>query len=530
MTSSTALFRMLIMGLAFLSNSGEAFSVRPLLQNHGSVPVDASRLSWRPRRGELQPASDWRATTLKLTRYPAILATASCWTFSAALGFLAEEHCKADSGILVTMLVSALLSATILPGSGPATDMLSTMCWNTLLPASLALLLLSLDGTRATQPKSSNNIPRNDNEMSMSQSIQQLTIPFVLACLGSILGCIIAFGLCLSEPLQPFLSSCLLAPKDAQIALSCLAASFVGGSVNFFATAKTIQNMAPKDMTSTIVSSMAATDILVMAIYFALMGSALSSKRLKEWFDRPSMNRKGRSSDQPEQSELFNATVVDGSETRIPASLRRSSRGIGTAALVAWGIVNAANHIESKLPNVLPGLACAVIASCTPVVKQLLQAVLGKTTQCSWYQDMQRFSVILSKLCFLMLFSSIGSTADLKAAVRSGPACLILSLLALSIHFATTIVASLLFSRCFQKRKSPLFGIDLESVLVASNAAIGGPSTAAAFCGRIKGRQSVEGITYAATVWGIVGYATGTTIGVLLHRLFGLTTGLWPTS
>ena len=80
--------------------------------------------------------------------------------------------------------------------------------------------------------------------------------------------------------------------------------------------------------------------------------------------------------------------------------------------------------------------------------------------------------------------------------------------------------------------------IGLEEIWIASNAAIGGPVTAAAFCTRLKKTTTRKGTptnnddndnesllmvgrTTAATVWGIVGYAIGTTIGVGLYRFLG---------
>lgn len=43
----------------------------------------------------------------------------------------------------------------------------------------------------------------------------------------------------------------------------------------------------------------------------------------------------------------------------------------------------------------------------------------------------------------------------------------------------------------------------------------GGPATAAAFAGSIGGHRS---LVVAATLWGIVGYAVGTTVGVTLSQ------------
>jgi uncharacterized membrane protein len=97
-----------------------------------------------------------------------------------------------------------------------------------------------------------------------------------------------------------------------------------------------------------------------------------------------------------------------------------------------------------------------------------------------------------------------------------GPACLVFSLWALLVHLIVVVVGSL-----------PL-RVELEDVWIASNAAIGGPATAAAFCNRMKNNsngdnnQLLQGRTMvAATVWGVVGYAIGTTLGVAIYRAIG---------
>ena len=53
---------------------------------------------------------------------------------------------------------------------------------------------------------------------------------------------------------------------------------------------------------------------------------------------------------------------------------------------------------------------------------------------------------------------------------------------------------------------------------MASNAAIGGPATAATFAGQLAGSRKEE-LAIAGTFWGVVGYGFGTTIGFLLYRV-----------
>ena len=127
----------------------------------------------------------------------------------------------------------------------------------------------------------------------------------------------------------------------------------------------------------------------------------------------------------------------------------------------------------------------------------------------------------MSSYAFLFLFAAIGVSADIAEVLRSGPACLIFSLTALTVHGVVTLGGSFVFQRWFGTKKASHGGrIRLADVLVASNAAIGGPATAAAFCGQVKqGNDMKRSLTVAATVWGVVGYAVGTTVGVTLYRV-----------
>ena len=63
--------------------------------------------------------------------------------------------------------------------------------------------------------------------------------------------------------------------------------------------------------------------------------------------------------------------------------------------------------------------------------------------------------------------------------------------------------------------------LQLRHVLVASNAAIGGPATAAAFAGQQK-----TGLTLAATLWGVVGYGVGTNLGIAASQWYQSMLGL----
>ncbi|KAL7581366.1 hypothetical protein ACA910_021959 [Epithemia clementina (nom. ined.)] len=232
------------------------------------------------------------------------------------------------------------------------------------------------------------------------------------------------------------------------------------------------------------------------------------------------------------------------------------------ACATALIIVRFATWVEGRLARVVTGLACAVIATVTPLVQHPRKSPLPRRWK-QWYRDrVPHVSRPLSKIAFLLLFASLGSTisqlsssttttttiamssAATQARVawlQSGPACIIVSLLSLLVHCVFILTTSWLWVvwppkwslfrngqqaagtvKANNHQKTNGNVIYLEDVLVASNAAIGGPATAAAFCGRIpqgtiRISSFLKGLAYAATVWGIVGYAIGTTVGVFSY-------------
>jgi len=69
-----------------------------------------------------------------------------------------------------------------------------------------------------------------------------------------------------------------MSQESAAIATSLLAASFVGGSINFLATTKQIG----KD--ENLMGSMATADLVVTAIFFAIISASWQSQGLRKWY------------------------------------------------------------------------------------------------------------------------------------------------------------------------------------------------------------------------------------------------------
>jgi uncharacterized membrane protein len=202
-----------------------------------------------------------------------------------------------------------------------------------------------------------------------------------------------------------------------------------------------------------------------------------------------------------------NDTVVMGhretkSQNEVEPQFLMRATATALVTILALSIVHISNYVEAKISTCIPGTACGIICAITFLVKKPL-------SKFSQWKRMQQAAKPLSSFTFQLLFASIGISANLGQALLSGPTCLSFSLWALSVHSIVMFCASLIL------RKTCLPTLRLEHVLVASNAAIGGPATAAAFCGQLGMMTS---LSIAATMWGVVGYAIGTGIGVSLTR------------
>ena len=411
-----------------------------------------------------------------------------------------------STGILATLVTAAFLSNF---GIAPPTHRLYDLCWTTFLPASLALLLLAY---RSAESNGLQNSAGDGNtkpyEEPIANSIRTVSLPFVIASLGSLVGCLTSF-LLFSK--LPWLG---LSLEDARVAAACLSASFVGGSVNFFATARLI-NASP-----TLLGSLATSDLIVMAIYFAFLTASLGSKYFRNLFSNQFSATTSYTNvpitSEPSFSKSQQLLTLSQSSAHKNQGLSkqsifpRKSKAFVLIGSMAFGIVHFANRMEQLVGRWIPGAACAVIAVVAPLFNNYFSAKNSPL-----WMEMQTIASPLSDLCFHWLFASIGTSANIQQALLTGPACLIFSSLALALHIGITFVG------CYHaKRRLSLTRMELEDVLIASNAAIGGPATAAAFCSRMHGPR-LRGWTMAATVWGVVGYAIGTMIGVGMFQLVG---------
>ena len=502
----------------------------------------------RTRTISITPATTrTTTTTTQLSLHPT--AGASLALVGSSLFGMQISRFIPSGGILGT-LVSAAFFGNVLTKWGvgiPNKHPLYDLCFTLFLPASLTLLLLAYrppttkDGIDTDDVEGAVNDDDDDAaQNSISACIRRIAMPFFITSLSSLLGCWLSYRCALTFRWFQCATTATAtataatatavgmgkARELARITTGCMSASYVGGSVNFMSTARLIG--APADLLGSLVTA----DLFTMAIYFSFLSSsldwewfvskfandAISTKTTTTTTTKTTIEEMKRGKDFPKKSgnrtdlECTNEDKSPPSSSS-PSELKSVCLASIPLLLSTFLIVQMANRVEDVVGRFVPGTACALIAIVAPILNSLVQTK-------NFWKPFSKAATVWSDFFFLSFFASIGVAANLSSALSMGPACLLFSTIALIVHVLGTVFGCLLW-----KRVMSMIGLrdtlDLEDVWIASNAAIGGPATAAAFCGRMKKRdpEKLQGRTISATVWGVVGYAIGTIVGVSVYQM-----------
>jgi len=104
-----------------------------------------------------------------------------------------------------------------------------------------------------------------------------------------------------------------------------------------------------------------------------------------------------------------------------------------------------------------------------------------------------------------IFFATIGASAHIGVVLRVGPVLFVFAALILLVHLAAVLIGG------------KLLRLDLAEMVVASNANMGGPTTAAAMAVARRWRKLV----IPAILCGTLGYAVGTFVGVAVGHALG---------
>lgn len=367
---------------------------------------------------------------------------------AATLGIFVE-HKKwlgKVSGIIVTMVSMSLLSMSgVVPvASNPNVKVdVYDMVFSYFVPISIPLLLFG------------------SNLMKIVRESGKLLVAYLLGAVGIVIGCFIAYF---------FID---LGDESGNTA-GVIAATLIGGSVNFIATAETLNFSTHPLFTATI-----AIDNFVANLYVLLLFFIPSLTLLARFFA-------------PEKKEEGKAIQEQVSESK-PITFER----IALVLFIAVAIATIGKTIAPLLKTVFNtnlNLGILIITILALLIANLFPKAM---------RNLEDTAFSIGLWMMYVFLAVIGAATNLNDILNIGPALML---------FYLTIMIFHLF---FVIGLSRLFKLNVYEVIVSSAANIMGPSVAAPMAASLgKKRIVTPGILV-----GILGYIIGTFVGVSIALL-----------
>ena len=364
------------------------------------------------------------------------------------------------SGAIIALLIAlAASNLAIIPTSCVLYD---SIVWDYAVPMGIPLLLLQC------------NMKKIWKETGRMMAI------FLIGAAGTVAGAFLAYAL-----LHPFI------PGLEGVA-AMMTGSYICGGVNFAA-------LAAEFDVGDIKAATTVADNLLMALYFFALIFIAGMKFFRKHYTHPHIDAVTESGD------------LSGAQTQAAAYWSRKDISLKDIAMnfaYAVAVVFAAKLIAAFIGGLIPD---------TGVVLHMLHTFFGSeyvwittvSMACATFGEKQVAKLSGSQeigtyLIYLFLFV-IGVPASIVKIVQETPLLLVFT--------GIMVLVNMLF--CFIGGK--LLHFDLEDIILASNANIGGPTTAAG----MAISQGWSALVGPVMLVGTFGYVIGTYLGILVGGLLG---------
>ncbi|MDO4281618.1 MAG: DUF819 family protein [Peptococcaceae bacterium] len=365
------------------------------------------------------------------------------------------------SGAIIALIGAVVLTNFgIIPSHAPWFD---DIIWGYVVPLAIPLLLLQCDMRKIWRESG------------------RLLVIFLIGSCGTALGAVVGYHLL--EGKIPYLAGIS----------GMMTGTYIGGGVNFAALSDSF------DVPGEMVAATTVSDNCIMALYFLVLIAIPSIKFFSKNYKHPYVD------------EVERIGVNEEAKTRAaafwgrkPISLRDIAVDMAISAVIVWGSkiiseffagVIPTSNIGLNLLNGLLGNQYLIMTTIAMIVATAFAKQIGST---AGSQELGTYLIYL-------FFFVIGVPASIPQILREAPLLFVLC----------AIIVVVNMSVCFIFGK--LFKFNLEDIIVASNANIGGPTTAAAMA-ISKGWIDLVG---PVMLVGTLGYIIGTYAGTIIGQLLG---------
>jgi uncharacterized membrane protein len=364
------------------------------------------------------------------------------------------------SGAIIALAGAMLLANfNIIPTESPVYDTV----WSYVVPLAIPLLLFQ------------------SNILKIWKESGRLLVVFLISSIGTVAGAIVGFFL-----LKDFI-------PDLYKVVGMMTGSYIGGSVNLAALSARFET--PGEL----ISATVVADNLMMALYFLVLMVIPTLAFFRRRYNAPHQEFVEKSSGETEN-------LAASYWKRKEISLRDIGLASGSAfALVAVSF-SLAKYLDQLIPsgedvyfllNVLNGILGDNYLMLTTIT------LIAVTIFSRFFEKINGAQEIGTYLIYIF-FVVIGVPASLPVILQNAPLLFVL----VFIMVALNMIISFGFGK--------LFKYNLEEIILASNANIGGPTTAAAMAISKGWSKLVAPILIIGTLGYIIGNYLGAAIGYWL--------------
>ena len=366
------------------------------------------------------------------------------------------------SGAVIALIFAlVLVNTNIIP---PHAELYDDIVWGYVVPIAIPLLLLQT------------------NIVKIWRETGRLLVIFLIGAAGTICGALIGCVL-LGSAIDGL-------PKVAAM----MTGSYIGGGVNFTALADAFK------VSGTLVSSTIVADNLNMAIYFLILLAIAGNAFFRRVYTHPLIDAVEKNGESDEGKTL--AAQYWG---RKDISLR----DIAMCVTYAVVVVTVSKFIGATLGTVISPDANWFTKMCNTFLgSQYVWITLISMIFATFFEKQasaMNGAQEIGTFFIYMFFFVIGVPASIMEILTNAPLLFVFCLI--------MVVVNMLF--CLIGGK--MLGFALEDILVASNANIGGPTTAAG----MAISQGWNALVGPAMLVGTLGYVIGTYLGIIVGSLLG---------